>query len=168
MMGNDVEPLWPEDCETGVANDAGPDYQLAVALLAAGMTQSYIRQKCGFTSARECAAFCRDDETRQRAAELAGARVQRLGRLATVSLEKILQTPQTDLRAHVLALRTALEVSGELRRDHTPPAKTVRELSSVELGELIAATRRELETRIARRRQDVPTIAGHSATTSET
>lgn len=164
---NDVQ-LWPEDVETGVSNDAGPDTTLAVALIAAGMTQSYIRQKCGFTSARECAAFCRDDDVRREAAELAGDRVRRLGRLATVSLEKILQTPQTDLRAFVLALRTALEVSGELRRDHSPPVKNVRELTSVELGELIAATRTELDARITRRRAGERLIAGESAATSDT
>lgn len=160
--------LWPEDCETGITNEGEPDTQLAVALLAAGMTQSFIRQKCGFSSARECAAFCRDEEVRREAAELAGDRVRRLGRLATVGLEKILRTPQTDLRAFVLALRTALEVSGDLRRDHSPAVKRVPELSSVELGELIAATRSELDARISRRRDVQQLIAGKSAAESGT
>lgn len=164
---NDVQ-LWPEDAETGVTNDEGPDAQLAIALLAAGMTQAYIRTKCGFRTARECAAFCRDEDVRREAAELAGARVQRLGRLATVGLEKILKTPQTDLRAFVLALRTALEVSGELRRDHSPPAKSVRELSSVELGELIAATRSELEARLSMRRAGSAALPAMNASASDT
>jgi hypothetical protein len=167
MPDNDVQ-LWPEDAETGVSNDAGPDTTLAVALLAAGMTQSFIRQKCGFQSARECAAFCRDEDVRREAAELAGARVQRLGRLASVGLEKILKTPQTDLRAFVLALRTALEVSGELRRDHSPPAKSVRELSSPELAELIAATRQELEARLSMRRAGGAALPAMTASASET
>jgi hypothetical protein len=160
--------LWPEDCESGATNAGEPDTQLAVALLAAGMTQSYIRTKCGFRTARECAAFCRDEDVRREASELAGDRVRRLGRLATVGLEKILRTPQTDLRAFVLALRTALEVSGELRRDHSPAVKRVPELTSVELGELIAATRSELESRISRRRQDVERIGAESAAESGT
>jgi hypothetical protein len=160
--------LWPEDCEPGATNAGEPDTQLAVALIAAGMTQSYIRTKCGFSSARECAAFCRDDEVRREASELAGDRVRRLGRLATVGLEKILRTPQTDLRAFVLALRTALEVSGDLRRDHSPAVKRVPELSSVELGELIAATRSELDARISRRRDAQSLIAGESAAESGT
>lgn len=138
-------PVWPEDS----ASDAGPDYDLAVILLAAGQPQALIRAKCGFQTARECAAFCRDDETRQRAADLAGERVKRLGRRASVCLEEILNAPQTDLRAQVLAIRTALEVSGELKRDHSAPAKTVRELTVPELNELIAATRKELNARIA-------------------
>lgn len=168
MMVPDSAELWPEDHETGVSNDAGPDHQLAIALLAAGMAQSYIRQKAGFATARECAAFCRDEEVRRAVAELAGERVARLGKLATVSLEKILRTPQTDLRASVLAIRTALEVSGELRRDHSPPAKTVRELSAGELRELIAATRIELDARISRQRTHKPAITAESAAASDT
>jgi hypothetical protein len=145
--------LWPDDAgEADTSN--GPDGELAVVLLAAGCTQSFIRQRCGFESQRAVQAFCRDEDVRREAAELAGERAKRVGKRALVSLEQILATPQTDLRAQVLAIRTALEVSGDLKRDHSAPVKSVRELSVGELNELIAATRNELETRISRQ-QDV-------------
>jgi hypothetical protein len=69
-------------------------------------------------------------------------------------LEQLLNTPQTDLRAQVLAIRTGLELAGELKRDSAAPAKNVRELTAAELGELIAATRLELNERIGRYRAD--------------
>lgn len=153
------ETLWPEDAQ-GVTLDAGPDYDLAVTLLAAGKSQTYIRTKCGFESQRQVQAFCRDDETRARVAEIARERVAQLGKRATVCLEEILDAPQTDLRAHVLAIRTALEVAGDLKRDHAAPAKKVTELSVSELNELIAATRSELEQRTGvRQKSDVRLIA---------
>ena len=69
-----------------------------------------------------------------------------------VKLEQLVSRDHSDLRAQVLAVRTALEVSGDLKRDHSPPAKSVRELSVSELAELIEATRAELDTRVARLR----------------
>jgi hypothetical protein len=147
--------VWQDD-EPG--ESAGPDTELAVILIAAGCSQSVIRQKCGFESQRAVQAFCRDDDVRREAAELAGERVKRLGRRASMCLEEILETPHTDLRAQVLAIRTALELSGELKRDHAAPAKTVRELSVGELNELIAATRSELEARIGRYQSDGRTL----------
>lgn len=141
--------LWPDDAGEPDTS-AGPDTELAVVLLAAGCSQSFIRQRCGFETQRAVQVFCRDEDVRREAAQLAGERAQRVGKRAMVSLEQILATPQTDLRAHVLAIRTALEVSGDLKRDHAAPAKTVRELSVGELSELIAATKQELETRVSR------------------
>jgi hypothetical protein len=158
-MNQDASLVWPEDVSGMSQDDTGPDYQLAIVLLAAGMPQSYVRGKCRFESLRQVQAFCRDEETRQAVKELAAERAQRLGKLATVELEKILRTPQTDLRAQVLAIRTALEVSGDLKRDHSPPAKSVRELSVTELGELIAATRNELNARVSRQRDVQPSAA---------
>jgi len=66
-----------------------------------------------------------------------------------VRLERILAEEHTDLRATVLAVRTGLEVAGVLKRDLAAPLKTVRELSVPELNQLIAATKAELEDRIA-------------------
>ena len=97
-------------------------------------------------------AFCRDAETRTAVTELTTESAGRVGRRALVSLEQILATPQTDLRAHVLAIRTALEVSGDLKRDHAAPVKSVRELSVSELSTLIDATKAELDSRISRQR----------------
>lgn len=144
--------LWPEDSAADTSTDEGPDHALAITLLAAGCTQSYVRQKCGFESRRQVEAFCRDEETRQAVAECVRERTKRLGKRALVALEQIVSTPQTDLRAQVLAVRTALEVSGDLKRDHTAPAKTVKELTVPELDQLIEATRSELEARITRHR----------------
>jgi hypothetical protein len=153
-LESEAVAVWSDD----EPSDAGPDTELAVILLAAGCSQSVIRQKCRFESQRAVQAFCRDDDVRREAAELAGERVKRLGRRASMCLEEILTAPQTDLRAHVLAIRTALELSGELKRDHAAPAKTVRELTVGELNELIAATRSELEARIGRYRADGVTL----------
>ncbi len=138
--------VFPDDAPA----DDGPDYELAVMLLAAGHPQSVLQAKCRFESRRQLQAFCRDEETRRAVAELATERAGRVGRRAMVCLEEILAAPQTDLRAHVLAIRTALEVSGDLKRDHAAPAKTVRELTVGELSQLIEATRSELESRVSR------------------
>jgi hypothetical protein len=145
--------LWPDDAP-GVVNASEPDTELAVILLAAGCSQTFIRTRCGFGSNRAVQAFCRDAEVRQEAAELASERVKRIGKRASVCLEQILNTPQTDLRAQVLAIRTGLELSGELKRDNALPVKNVRELTAGELGELIAATKAELNERIGRYRAD--------------
>ena len=152
--------LWPAECPAAQVDATEPDTALAVILLAAGQSQSYIRVKCGFPSQRAVQAFCRDEDVRREADAIASERVKRLGKLATVTLEQILRTPQTDLRAQVLAVRTALEVSGDLRRDPAAPVKSVRELTVSELSELIDATRRELEAREVRYRSgDAPVIA---------
>jgi len=150
-----TEPLWPEDAEGCAAQAVGPNAELAVILLAAGCSQSYIRKQCGFESQRAVQAFCRDEDTRREAAELTGERAKRLGRRALVNLEQILGTAQPDLRAHVLAIRTALEVSGDLRDAHSAPIKSVRELSVPELSQLIDATKQELNARVARYRPSV-------------
>lgn len=143
--------LWPEDV-AGTASQGEPDTELAVILLAAGMSQDYIRHKCGFESRRQVQAFCRDDDVRREAQELAAERGKRVGKRALVCLEEILNTPQTDLRAQVLAIRTGLEVSGDLKRENAAPTKSVRELTAEELAELIAATKAELDARKARYR----------------
>lgn len=151
--------LWPEDNEHACdVATAGPNTDLAVILLAAGCTQSYIRHQCGFETARDVQAFCREPETKQAVAEAQTARAQRVGKRALVSLERIVSEPHTDLRAQVLAIRTALEVSGDLKRDHAAPVKHVRELSVPELTQLIETTRAELDARITMHR------AGRSAT----
>lgn len=65
-----------------------------------------------------------------------------------VRLEQLLASGHTDLRAEVLAIRTALEVSGELRgKGAEPPVRKVSELTVAELNQLIEATRRELMAR---------------------
>jgi len=149
----EVARLWPDDVEPSRnLEQPGPDTQLAIALLAAGCSQSYVRTKAGFETQRDVQAFCRDAETRAAVAEMTAERAGRLGKRALVSLEEILRQPQTDLRAHVLAIRTALEVSGDLKRDHAAPVKHVRELSVSELSTLIDATKAELDSRITRRR----------------
>ena len=148
-----VSELWPDDagpsCDVATA---GPNHELAVILLAAGCTQHYIRRQCGFESQRQCAAFCRDDDTRREVERISAERVKRVGKRALVSLEKIVSEPHTDLRAQVLAIRTALEVSGDLKRDHSAPVKHVRELTVPELNSLIDATKVELDARITRLR----------------
>lgn len=153
---SEVSTLWPDDAETSLEvvrpGTQGPDLDMAIALLAAGCTQSYVRQKCGFESQRAVQAFCRDAETRSAVAALTTERASRVGKRALVALEQIVTAPQTDLRAHVLAIRTALEVSGDLKRDHAAPVKSVRELSVDELSTLIDATRQELDARITRQR----------------
>ena len=149
MNESDVS-LWPDDLAGSADTSAGPDNELAVVLLAAGCSQSFIRSRCGFESQRAVQVFCRDEDVRREAAELTAERAKRVGKRALVSLEQILHAPQTDLRAHVLAIRTALEVSGDLKRDHSATVKSVRELSVGELNELIAATRAELDARVTR------------------
>jgi len=121
-------------------------------LLAAGCTQSYIRAKCGFAGRREVEAFCRDPDTRQLVQVVTRERAERLGKRAIVKLEQLVSRDHTDLRAQVLAVRTALEVSGDLKRDHSPPVKSVRELTVAELSALIESTRAELGARITRQR----------------
>lgn len=145
--------LWPDDAP-GIAESGEPDTELAVILLAAGCSQTFIRTRCGFGSNRAVQAFCRDADVRHEAQELASERVKRIGKRASVCLEQILNTPQTDLRAQVLAIRTGLELSGDLKRENALPVKNVRELTAAELGELIAATKAELNERIGRYRAD--------------
>lgn len=152
MPESDVT-LWPDDAGPGCeVAEAGPNVELALILLASGCTQHYIRRQCGFATARDCAAFCRDDDTRREVERLSAERVQRVGKRALVSLEKIVSEEHTDLRAQVLAIRTALEVSGDLKRDHAAPVKHVRELTVPELNSLIDATKAELDARITRLR----------------
>ena len=153
-MNSDTDlSLWPDDAPGSIQSDE-PDTELAVILLAAGCSQTFIRTRCGFGTNRAVQAFCRDADVRREAQELAADRVKRIGKRASVCLEQILNTPQTDLRAQVLAIRTGLELSGELKRDNAAPVKNVRELTAAELGELIAATKAELSERIGRYRAD--------------
>ena len=154
--------LWPDDAP-GAAQAGEPDTELAVILLAAGCSQTFIRTRCGFESNRAVQAFCRDEDVRREAHELAAERVKRIGKRASVCLEQILNTPQTDLRAQVLAIRTGLELSGDLKRENTAPAKSVKELTAGELGELIAVTRVELAERIGRQRADGKAIPAQIA-----
>ena len=65
-----------------------------------------------------------------------------------VSLEKIVTGTHKDLRAQVLAIRTALEVGGALTKDAALPIKNVADLSVSELNELIASTKAELAERL--------------------
>lgn len=155
--------LWPDDADNCPGSPGEPNTELAVILLAAGCSQSYIRRQCHFETQRDVQAFCRDEDTRQRAAELSTERAKRVGKRALVCLEQILNTPQTDLRAQVLAVRTALEVSGDLKRDHSAPVKTVRELTVPELSELIDATKKELDARVTRYRAGVRVDSSKSA-----
>ena len=105
-------------------------------------------------------AFCRDPDTRQLVAVVSQERAQRLGKRAMVKLEQLVSRDHTDLRAQVLAVRTALEVSGDLKRDHSPPIKSVKELSVAELATLIDSTRAELDARIARQRAGAAELVG--------
>jgi len=130
-------------------------------LLAAGCTAQHIQRACGFESLRSAQGFCRDDEVKRAVAEQAGQRAGRLGTRALVVLERILSERHTDLRATVLAVRTALEVSGFLRKDIAAPLKHVHELTVPELTQLIEQTRTELEQRRARR-ADAVSIPGQS------
>lgn len=153
MIPDQDGELWPDDSGPGCeVAEAGANKELAVILLAAGCTQQYIRRQCGFESQRAVQSFCRDDDIRREVDQLTAERVKRVGKRALVSLEKIVSEPHTDLRAQVLAIRTALEVSGDLKRDHAAPVKSVRELTVPELNQLIDATRAELDTRITRLR----------------
>jgi hypothetical protein len=125
-----------------------PDLQLAVYLLAAGCTHSVVKVRAGFDSVRAVAAFSREDSTRQAVEEMGQDRAKRVGKRALVKLEQLLAQDHTDLRATVLAIRTGLEVSGDLKKDHGAPLKTVRELSVPELNRLIESTQKELEARL--------------------
>jgi len=140
--------LWPEDGRETQSHD-GPDHELAIYLLASGAPHDYVAKRAGFESLRSARAFARDEETRRAVAELVGERAKGVGKQALVRLERILATEHSDLRATVLAIRTGLEVSGDLRAAATAPAKTVRELTVAELTELISATRHELEARVS-------------------
>ena len=152
---NELETLWPDDVrehDIRPGCEGAPDHELAVTLLAAGCTQTYVRHKCGFASRREIEAFCRDPDTRQAVQVVSRERAERLGKRAMVKLEQLVSQDHTDLRAQVLAVRTALEVSGDLKRDHSQPVKSVRELSVAELSALIESTRAELHMRVTRQR----------------
>jgi len=148
--------LWPEDQEKadglapGTLNISrpGPDLTLAIYLLGAGCTHSYVRTQAGFDSVRAVQLFAKDESTRQAVEALSQERVGRVGKKALVKLEKLLGEEHTDLRATVLAIRTGLEVSGDLKKDHGAPLKTVRELSVPELNRLIESTQKELEARL--------------------
>lgn len=153
MPESSLSLLWPDDhadSDQGVtSNSPGPNTELAVILLASGCTHSYVRAQCQFESMRAVHSFAADQEVRQAVAELAGQRAQRIGNRAMIRLERILGEEHTDLRATVLAVRTGLELSGALKRDHAAPVRAVSDLSVSELNQLIAATREELNTRIS-------------------
>lgn len=144
--------LWPEDSQSDapVPATAEPDRELAVILLASGCTHSYVRRQCGFQTMRDVATFARDSDVRQEVEAVAGDRVRRIGKRAMVRLERLLSTEHTDLRATVLAVRTGLELSGDLKREATAPVKSVRELTVPELSALIDSTRAELNQRVSR------------------
>jgi hypothetical protein len=134
--------------EASVAVTPLPDRELAVVLLAAGCAPSFIRDRAGFSSVRAVRVFAADSDVRREVEERTKERAARLGRRALVALEQIVIAPHTDVRAHVLAIRTALEVSGDLRRGQLePPARKVSELTVAELNVLIDATREELAAR---------------------
>lgn len=150
VMETQPVTLWPEDNFPQVENRTDcPDHQLALYLLAAGCTHDYVAKAAGFETLRHAQRFARDEETRRAVAELTAERAKRLGKRAMVRLERILAEEHTDLRATVLAIRTAMEVSGDLKSSSAPQVKTVRELSVPELNELIEATKTELQQRIS-------------------
>jgi len=156
--------LWPDDYN---ATDAAiespePDTELAVMLLAAGTDPAVIREKCGFPTMKACRAFLRDPETAAAARVLGNERQERVGNRAMVELERVLVADHDDLRARVLAIRTALEVSGQMRREVAPPVRRVDELSVAELGELIESTRAEISRRVAGQANVLPGSAGES------
>ena len=145
--------LWPDDRlpdHAGLTHNAeGPNTELAVILLASGCTLAYVRKACGFESMRAASAFAQDAEVQGAVGRAAGQRAQRIGNRAMVRLERILAEEHTDLRATVLAVRTGLELSGALKRDHAAPIKAVSDLTVPELNQLIASTRAELDSRIS-------------------
>jgi hypothetical protein len=153
MTESTLSLLWPDDrlpAESGVSHlGEGPNTELAVILLASGCSQPYIKTHCAFPTLRAVQAFCRDEEVQRAVAEMGSERAKRIGNRAMVKLERLLAEDHTDLRATVLAVRTGLEVAGQLKREAAVPTKTVRELSVPELNQLIEATRRELDARIA-------------------
>jgi hypothetical protein len=138
--------------------DVEPNTELAIVLLASGQTQQYVRQQCGFETLRDVQAFARDDDVRAAVKEQRAQRVQRIGDCALVSLEKIVNAEHKDLRAQVLAIRTALEVGGALAKDAALPVKEVSDLSVSELNELIASTKAELAQRLGEYRPDVQSL----------
>jgi hypothetical protein len=139
------------------AHDNEPNRALAIVLLASGQPLAFVRQQCGFETLREVQAFAKDDDVRAAVKDQRAQRVQRIGDKAMVSLETLLAREHTDLRAQVLAIRTALECSGELYGKHDAarvPIKNVADLSVSELNELIASTKRELSERLGEYRAD--------------
>ena len=152
MNQSDSVQLWPEDSQPDAPASlpAEPNTELAIILLASGCTHSYVRQQCGFPTLKAVANFARDDETRREVEAVAGDRVRRIGKRALVRLERILSESHTDLRATVLAVRTGLELSGDLKREALAPVKSVRELTVGELTTLIDSTKAELRERVSR------------------
>jgi hypothetical protein len=136
------------------AHDNEPNRALAIVLLASGQTHQFVRAQCGFESMREVQAFARDEDIRQAVREQRAQRVERIGSLALVSLEKVLTRNNPDMRAQCLAIRTGLDVSGTLAREAALPVKSVSDLSVSELNELIASTKAELSARLAEYRPD--------------
>jgi len=155
MPDSAVSLLWPDDRmpdSSGVSHCGdGPNTELAVILLSSGCTLAYVKAQCGFESMRAVSAFASDGEVARAVSELAGQRAKRIGNRAMVRLERILAEEHTDLRATVLAVRTGLELSGQLKRDHDAPTKAVSDLSVAELNQLIDSTKAELDSRISRR-----------------
>jgi len=153
MIETSLTMLWPEDHSEEssgvVANLEGPNTELAVILLASGCTLAYVRKQCGFESLRAVSAFASDSEVARAVSELTTLRAKRIGTRAMVRLERILSQEHSDLRATVLAVRTGLELSGQLKGAHSTPTRTVSELSVPELNELILSTRNELNARIS-------------------
>lgn len=167
-MTEDSIQLWPEDqLQDAPASSSEPDCALAVILLASGCTHSFVRERCSFPTVRAVNLFARDEETRREVEAVAGDRVRRIGKRAMARLERILSEDHADLRATVLAVRTGLELSGDLKREAQAPVKSVRELTVPELNALIDSTRAELNQRVSRRGADGVTRPGLSVEKSK-
>lgn len=143
-----------------------PDRELGVILLAAGCAPSFVRDRAGFASVRAVRAFAADSDVRREVEERTRERAARLGRRALVKLEALVSADHADLRAQVLAVRTALEVSGDLRRGQLEqPTRKVSELTVAELNQLIDVTRREIA---ARQRPDGQLLIAENPTDTDT
>jgi hypothetical protein len=155
QSGTALEPIAPSALDQLLpAFDAEPNHELAIVLLASGQSQQFVREQCGFVSMRDVQAFAKDSDVRQAIKDQRQMRVQRVSDRALVNLETILSTDHKDLRAHVLAIRTALDVGGALNKEAALPVKEVSDLSVHELNELIAATKHELSQRLGEYRPD--------------
>jgi hypothetical protein len=89
-------------------------------------------------------------ETRAVVGEIMRERTLQLGARSVERLHEVLKSPTTDGRTIVAAARAGLEVSGLLRKEAALPIKNMSDLSVAEINELIASTKRELESALRR------------------
>lgn len=145
-----------------------PNEELAIILLAAGQDEKALRELAGFPSVRAARAFANRPDIKAEVTRAVDARGTRVGVKGLATLEQILDSPSTDGRTRVAAVRTALEFAGHLRRGSRASVEDqYRGLSVEELRVLIDQTRAELGGRMANVSGQPPALSASLTPASE-